>query len=123
MLARLLGREEPNEEAVEEEEDGGKKTWKAEAMVIEDTDGSAPPATVEALAEEGEAAYYPRLYAEYMASLNRLGQPTDGISVLAFMAKLSLTEAGLREKWECKVVRFLLAAKGDQITFRPVKIA
>jgi hypothetical protein len=123
MLARLLGREEPNEEAVEEEEDGGKKTWKAEAMVIEDTDGSAPPATVEALAEEGEAAYYPRLYAEYMASLNRLGQPTEGISVLAFMAKLSLTEAGLREKWECKVVRFLLAAKGDQITFRPVKIA
>ncbi len=123
MLARLLGREEPNEEAVEEEEDGGKKAWKAEAMVIEATDGSAPAATVAALAEEGEAAYYPRLYAEYLASLNRLGQPTEGISVLAFMAKLSLTEAGLREKWECKVVRFLLAAQGNQITFRPVKIA
>ena len=37
------------------------------------------------------------------------------MSVLAFMAKLSLTEAGLREKWECKVVRFLLAVQGDQI--------
>jgi hypothetical protein len=123
MLARLLGREEPNEEAVEEEEDGGKQKWKAEAMVITETDGSAPAATVEALAEEGEAAYYPRLYAEYLASLNRLGQATEGISVLAFMAKLSLTEAGLREKWECKVVRFLLAAQGNQITFRPVKIA
>jgi len=123
MLARLLGREEPNEEAVDEEEDGGKKAWKAEAMVIEDTDGGAPAPTVEALAEEGEAAYYPRLYAEYLASLNRLGQPLEGISVLAFMAKLSLTEAGLREKWECKVVRFLLAAQGEQITFRPVKIA
>jgi hypothetical protein len=123
MLARLLGREEPNEEAVEEEEEGVKKVWKAEAMVIEETDGSAPASTVAALAEEGEASYYPRLYGEYVASLNRLGQPTDGISVLAFMAKLSLTEAGLREKWECKVVRFLLGAKGDQLTFRPVKIA
>jgi hypothetical protein len=43
--------------------------------------------------------------------------------VLAFMAKLSLTEAGLREKWECKVVRFLLAVNGNQVSFRPVRIA
>jgi hypothetical protein len=124
MLARLLGREEPNEEAVEEEEEeGGKQAWKAEAMVIADTDGRAPAETVAALAGEHEAAYYPRLYGEYVAALQRLGQPAEGMSVLAFMAKLSLTEAGLREKWECKVVRFLLAVDGSQITFRPVKIS
>jgi hypothetical protein len=123
MLARLLGREEPSEEAVEEEEEGGKQVWKAEAMVIEDTDGRAPAETVKALAEEHEAAYYPRLYGEYFAALQKAGQPTDGMSVLSFMAKLSLTEAGLREKWECKVVRFLLAASGGRISFRPVKIA
>jgi len=123
MLARLLGREEPDEEAVEEEEEGGKKVWKAEAMVIDDSDGSASPTTVAALAEEGEAAYYPRLYNEYVSSLRKLGQPSEGMSVLAFMAKLSLTEAGLREKWECKVVRFQLAVQGSQISFRPVKIA
>jgi hypothetical protein len=123
MLARLLGREEPSEEAVEEEEDGGKQMWKAEAMVIEETDGRAPAETVAALGAEHEAAYYPRLYGEYVASLQRLGQATEGMSVLAFMAKLSLTEAGLREKWECKVVRFLLAVSGNQISFRPVKIS
>jgi hypothetical protein len=123
MLARLLGREEPNEEAVEEEEDGGTPKWKAEGMVIEETDGSAPVETVGALGGEHEAAYYPRLYGEYVSSLQRLGQPIEGMSVLAFMAKLSLTEAGLREKWECKVVRFLLAVNGTQISFRPVKIS
>ena len=123
MLARLLGREEPNEEAVEEEEDGGVQKWKAEAMVIEETDGSAPAATVAALAEEGEASYFPRLFGEYLSTLQKLAQPTEGMSVLAFMAKLSLTEAGLREKWECKVVRFLLAVQGKQISFRPVKIS
>ena len=123
MLARLLGREEPNEEAVEEEDEGGVQKWKAEAMVIEETDGSAPAATVAALAEEGEAAYFPRLFGEYLATLHKLAQPSEGMSVLSFMAKLSLTEAGLREKWECKVVRFLLAVQGDQITFRPVKIS
>ena len=123
MLARLLGREEPNEEAVEEEEEGGKQVWKAEAMVIEETDGSAPAATIASLAEEDEAAYFPRLFGEYVATLRKLEQPTEGMSVLAFMAKLSLTEAGLREKWECKVVRFLLAVQGNQISFRPVKIS
>jgi hypothetical protein len=123
MLARLLGREEPNEEAVEEEEEeGGKQTWKAEAMVIEETDGRAPSGTAAALGAEHEAAYYPRLYGEYLTALQRLGQPSEGMSMLAFMAKLSVTEAGLRQKWECKSVRFLLAVNGDQIAFRPVKI-
>ena len=123
MLARLLGREEPSDEAVEEEEEGGTHAWKAEAMVIESTDGSASAAAVAALGAEGEASYYPRLFNEYVSALRKLGQPSEGMSVLAFMAKLSLTEAGLREKWECKVVRFLLAVEGDQISFRPVKIA
>ena len=123
MLARLLGREEPNEEAVEEEEEGGVQKWKAEAMVVAETDGSAPAATVAALAEEGEASYFPRLFGEYLSTLQKLGQPSEGMSVLSFMAKLSLTEAGLREKWECKVVRFLLTVQGNQITFRPVKIS
>jgi len=43
--------------------------------------------------------------------------------VLAFMAKLSLSEAGLREKWDCKTVRFLLASQGDRVVFRPVQVA
>jgi hypothetical protein len=123
MLARLLGREEPSDDAVEEEDEEGKQKWKAEAMVVADTDGSAPAGTVTALAEEHEAAYYPRLYGEYLSTLQKLGQPAEGVSVLAFMAKLSLTEAGLREKWECKVVRFLLTVQGTQISFRPVKIS
>jgi hypothetical protein len=122
MLARLLGREEPSDDVVEEEE-ADKQVWKAEAMVIEDCDGSAPEATVAALAEENEAAYYPRLFGEYTATLSKLGQPSQGLSVLAFIAKLSLTEAGLREKWECKSVRFLLSVKDNQISFRPVKVS
>jgi len=121
MLSRLLGREEPNEEAVEEDE--SKKAWKAESMVVEDSEGVGPAEVVAVLAQENEASYYPRLYNEYVATLRNLGQPAEGMTVLAFMAKLSLTEAGLREKWECKSVRFQLLAQGDTITFRPIKIS
>jgi hypothetical protein len=124
MLARLLGREEPNEEAVdEEEENGADKRWKADLMSIDNTGGTASPATVAALAEEGEAAYYPRLFNEYVNALQALGQPSGGLSVQAFMAKLSLAEAGLREKWECKSVRFQIVTDRGEISFRPVKIA
>jgi hypothetical protein len=124
MLARLLGREEPNEEAVEEEEeDAANKRWKADLMNIDNTGGTASPATVAALAEESEAAYYPRLFNEYVNALQALGQPSGGLSVQAFMAKLSLAEAGLREKWECKSVRFQIVTERGEISFKPVKIA
>ncbi len=123
MLARLLGRAEPNDEAVEDDEDAAGKRWTAEAMVVEDTDGSAPATVVAALAQESEAAYFPRLYNEYVSALRAAAQPHEGVSVLAFMAKLSLSEAGLREKWECKAVRFQVVAAGSDVHFRPVRIA
>ncbi len=120
MLARLLGREEPNEDAVEEEEDGG-KVWRAEQMIIEEGDGAASPASA-ALAQESEAAYYPRLFNEYLNTLRSLGKPADGLSVPAFMAKLRLAEAGLKQKWNCRMVRFQLVAKGDDVVFRAARI-
>jgi hypothetical protein len=120
MLARLLGRDEPNEDAVEEEDNEVEK-WKAEQMVIEEGDGAASPAAA-ALAQEGEASYYPRLYNEYINALRSLGRPADGVSVQAFMAKLRLAEAGLREKWSCKAVRFQMVPQGDRVVFRAVRI-
>jgi hypothetical protein len=119
MLARLLGRAEPNEDAVEEEETEVEK-WKAEQMVIDEGDG-APNAGAQALGQESEAAYYPRLYNEYLGALKALGKPTEGVSVQQFMAKLRLTEAGLKEKWTCKMVRFQMLTQGDQIVFRAVR--
>jgi hypothetical protein len=120
MLARLLGREEPNEDAVEEEEDSS-KAWRAEQMVIEEGDG-APSAGAAAVAQESEVAYYPRLYNEYLNALRNLGKPSEGLSVPAFMAKLRLAEAGLKQKWNCRMVRFQLVSRGDDVVFRAVRV-
>jgi hypothetical protein len=122
MLARLLGREEPNEDAVEEEEEPAQK-WRADQMVLEEGDGSAAPQVAQTLGAESEAAYYPRLYNEYITTLRSLGRSTDGLSVPAFMAKLRLAEAGLREKWSCRVVRFQLVTRGNEPVFRAVRVA
>lgn len=122
MLARLLGRDEPNEDAVEEEEgEGERRRWKADSMLIDEGDGS-PSAAGQTLAQEGEASYYPRLYNEYLNAMRSTGKPTDGLSVQAFMAKLRLAEGGLREKWTCKMVRFQVVPQADGVVLRAVRI-
>jgi hypothetical protein len=120
MLARLLGRDEPNEDAVEEEDNEVEK-WQAGNMVIDEGDGSPSP-TAAALGAESEASYYPRLFNEYVTALRAAGKPADGVSVQAFMAKLRLAEGGLKQKWSCRMVRFQLVTQGDQIVFKAVRV-
>lgn len=122
MLARLLGRDEPSEDAVEEEEGEGRR-WKSEQMLIEAGDGApSGGVSVQGLAQESEAAYYPRLFNEYAAALRANGQPVEGVSVQMFTAKLRLAEGGLRQKWSCRAVRFQLVNQGGQPVFRAVRI-
>jgi hypothetical protein len=125
MLARLLGREEPNEDAVEDDESEAQR-WQSSLMVVEELPGGVAGPTndpdVQALAAENEASYYPRLYNEYVAAMKAAQKPTKGLSVQMFTAKLRLTEGGLRQKWKCKAVRFRISHQGSEITLKPVPI-
>ncbi len=125
MMARLLGRDEPNEDQVEEEADEAQR-WRSEQMLVEEV--ATPPTgpsndpQVQALAQENEAMYFARLYAEYVAALKSQNKPTTGITVQAFTTKLRLVEGGLKQKWECRSVRFRVVVQGDLVTLKPVPI-
>ncbi|HEX4406002.1 MAG TPA: MXAN_5187 C-terminal domain-containing protein [Polyangia bacterium] len=124
MLARLLGREEPNEEEGEDEADEANK-WKSEQMLVEEASptaaaGGDPEAA--AMGQEGEPIYYNRIFNEYNAALKSQGKPTKGITIQAFTAKLRLIEGGLKQKWKCRMVRFRVNTQGDQVTLKPVAI-
>jgi hypothetical protein len=127
MLARLLGREEPNEDAVEDDDTEATR-WQSSQMVIDELPASAisgqPSAdpAVQALAAESEAAYSPRLFADYLAALKAAGKPTRGLSVQMFTAKLRLIEGGLRQKWKCKQVRFRIETRSGEVTLVPVPL-
>lgn len=124
MLARLLGREEPNEDEVEEEADESNR-WRSDQMLVEDnppTGTAANDAEATALGQESEPIYYARIFNEYVAALKSQGKPTKGITVQAFTAKLRLIEGGLRQKWKCRQVRFKVNAVGEQVTLKPVAI-
>ena len=127
MMARLLGRDEPNEDEVEEEADEAER-WRSEQMLVEEVPGGAPsnepsadPA-VQALAQENEAIYFARVYGEYVAALKSQNKPTGGITVQAFTTKLRLVEGGLKQKWKCRSVRFRVLTQGDLVTLKPVPI-
>jgi len=119
MLARLLGREELGEDDVVEDDD---EQWKAERMVIFEGDGAPAGANASALAQESEAAYYPRLYNEYVNALRSHGERTENVPVQLFTAKLRLVEVGLKRKWNCRLVRFQLVEEGGQPVFQAVRI-
>jgi hypothetical protein len=123
MLARLLGREEPNEDEPEEEQDESSR-WRSDQMLVEE--GSAPAATASPeavqLAQESEPVYYARIFNEYVAALKSQGKPTKGITIQAFTAKLRLIEGGLKQRWKCRLVRFKVNAQGDQVTLKPIPI-
>jgi hypothetical protein len=124
MLARLLGREEPNEDEPEEEQDETSR-WRSDQMLVEEGSGqggSSPEAA--ALAQEPEPVYFTRIFNEYVAALKAQGKPTKGITVQAFTAKLRLIEGGLRQKWKgTRMVRFKVNTQGAEVTLKPIPIA
>ena len=125
MMARLLGRDEPNEDEVEEEADEAQR-WRSEQMLVEEVPApSGEPSNdpqVQALVQENEAMYFARVYAEYVAALKSQSKPTAGITVQAFTTKLRLVEGGLKQKWKCRSVRFRVVVQGDLVTLKPVPI-
>ncbi|HXU06992.1 MAG TPA: MXAN_5187 C-terminal domain-containing protein [Polyangia bacterium] len=123
MLARLLGREEPNEDEPEEEQDESSR-WRSDQMQVEEGAGptGAPSPDANALGQESEPIYYARIFNEYVAALRGQGKPTKGITVQAFTAKLRLIEGGLKQKWKCRMVRFKVNAAGEHVTLKPIPI-
>jgi hypothetical protein len=123
MLARLLGREEPNEDEPEEEQDETSR-WRSDQMLVEEGSGPSAASSPEAssLAQEAEPVYFTRIFNEYVAALKSQGKPTKGITVQAFTAKLRLIEGGLKQKWKCRMVRFKVNTQGEQATLKPIPI-
>jgi hypothetical protein len=123
MLARLLGREEPNEDEPEEEQDETSR-WRSDQVLIEEGSGPGPSPEASALAQESEPVYFTRIFNEYVAALKAQGKPTKGITIQAFTAKLRLSEGGLKQRWKgCRMVRFKVNTQGSEVTLKPIPIS
>lgn len=120
MLARLLGRPEPGEE--EFDEDGNIVTGTT-TMPISTENLSPKDAEAVALAQEPEDAYLRRLFAEFSDARRAAGESGE-LDFDSFANKLRINEANLRQKYDCRQVRFKVVTDGSgKVTLKPVPIA
>lgn len=122
MLARLLGRPEPGEEAFDENGNPiipGKVDF--EEPPEELPAAPAPDPDLAALAQEPEPDYYKRVFTEYVEARKQTGSPDD-VSFESFIAKLRVNEGKLKAKYDCKQVRFRVVVKDSKVTLKPVPI-
>ncbi len=121
MLARLLGRPEPGDE---EFDDTGKlfQPGAGSAMTFDAESLSPKDAEAMRLAREPEEEYLQRVFREFLDARQRAGESNSGITRESFAAKLRLSEATMKEKYQCSTVRFKVVTKDGKVTLKPVPI-
>lgn len=80
------------------------------------------PALAQKLAAEEEPAYMRRVYEEYVAAKEALGENVSNIPQDRFHQRLSGRAAALAQKHGCRLVRFQVETGSDQVVLRPVLI-
>ncbi len=83
-------------------------------------DGDAELAAT--LARESEDAYYERIYQEYVAAKQGVGEDVSSITKERFVQRLQANEASLEKKHGCRMVRFQVQVQDTQVNLRPVII-
>jgi hypothetical protein len=119
MLARLLGRPEPGEEELDDDGNPivqGRVEFDDQSEVAPGTDPD-----LARLAQEPEPDYYKRVYTDYKAARQAIGQP-DEVSFENFIAKLKVNEGKLKAQYQSRAVRFRVVTKDGKVTLKPVPI-
>jgi hypothetical protein len=92
----------------------------ASAGSAEDPIEDAPLASK--LGAESEAAYTRRLYSEYVAAKQALGENVSNIPQDRFHQRLVGRATALAQKHGCRLVRFQVETRNGQVILRPVLI-
>lgn len=80
------------------------------------------PALASRLANEQEDAYNERVYTEYVAAKQQLGENVSSIPKDRFCQRLKGRADALAQKHGCRMVRFQVSTQNDQVVLRPVVI-
>ena len=80
------------------------------------------PEAAAALAAEPEQSYYARLYREYVAAKKALGEDVSNVPEARFVQRIKGNEANLAQKHGCRMVRFQVQTRANQVILRPVLI-
>lgn len=94
----------------------------AASLGASDPPDTSDEAATQALASEDQASYEARLYDEYVAAKQSVGEDVSNIPKDRFLARLSKNAEKLKAKHGCRIVRFQVQQNGNQVILRPVII-
>jgi hypothetical protein len=80
------------------------------------------PALATSLAAENEDSYNDRIYREYVAAKQQLGENVSSIPKDRFSQRLKGRADALTQKHGCRMVRFQVNTENEQVVLRPVVI-
>jgi hypothetical protein len=89
--------------------------------MTQSADGGVDPDIVRRLAAEAPAAYYARIYQEYISAKRALGEPTDHISEQAFAARIQSMEQDAAQKYG-RPVRYQVHARNKEVVLLAVPL-
>lgn len=122
MLARLLGRPDPGDDTFEDDASAGRRPVAGGGVQVGAAEMSTKDAEAMALAAEPEPEYYNRLFDEYVKAREEVGESVEDVGYEGFVAKLRLSEASLRKRYEARAVRFRVVVKDGKVILKPVPI-
>ena len=85
-------------------------------------EAEADPEVAARLAAEPEDSYYARVYNEYVAAKQAVGENVSNIPQDKFVQRLRANEQSLLKKHGCRMVRFQVQTRGTQVNLKPVII-
>ncbi len=85
-------------------------------------EAEADPEVAARLAAEPEDSYYARVYEEYVAGKQAVGENVSNITQDKFVQRLKANEQSLLKKHGCRMVRFQVQTRGTQVNLKPVII-
>lgn len=96
--------------------------WAQETAAPAPAGGSDDDELASELADEPADAYQERIYQEYVAAKQSVGEDVSNIPKDRFIGRLEKNAENLVKKHGCRMVRFQVQTKGAQVILRPVII-
>ena len=123
LMAQLLGRPEPGEEDEEEGENSGGPQMRFSLGPLPDRAYRPGDSQLIPRLDEAKDAYYQRIFKEYVAAMQQLGEETTGFELAGFRRKLEVNERMICARLKCSEVRFSVVAGEEDVVLQPYPVA
>jgi hypothetical protein len=124
LMAQLLGRPEPGEEEESEEGEGAAGPQLRFSLgPLPDRPYRPGDSQLIPRLDEDKESYYQRIFKEYLAAMQELGEDTAGFELAAFRGKLEVNERMICARLKCSEVRFSVVAGEEEVVLQPYPVA